>query len=92
MDWSLVLVSQGIETTIDQAEDGTGWGLLVAGQDYGNALRTLRQYRLENRGWPWQQAGFPARPSVRLGQPRLGLAGVPVFLRWAHTPTCNPPA
>ncbi len=58
MDWSLVLVSQGIETTIDQGEDGTGWGLLVAGQDYGNALRAIRQYRLENRAWPWQQAVF----------------------------------
>ena len=58
MDWSLVLVSQGIETTIDQGEDGTGWGLVVAGQDYGNALRAIRQYRLENRAWPWQQAVF----------------------------------
>jgi rhomboid protease GluP len=55
MDWSLVLVSQGIETTIDQAEDGTGWGLLVSAQDHANALWTIRQYRLENRGWPWQQ-------------------------------------
>jgi rhomboid protease GluP len=58
MDWSLVLVSQGIETTIDHAEDGSGWGLLVAGQDYGPALRTIRQYHLENRGWPWQQQVF----------------------------------
>jgi membrane associated rhomboid family serine protease len=62
MDWSLVLVSQGIETTIDQAEGGTGWGLLVAERDYGNALRTLRQYKLENRSWPWQQAVF--RPGL----------------------------
>ncbi len=62
MDWSLVLVSQGIETTIDQAEDGTGWGLLVAPQDYAQALRTLRLYHLENRGWPWQQPVF--RPGL----------------------------
>ena len=55
MDWSLVLVSQGIESTIVQPEDGAGWGLLVSAQDYGNALRTLRLYRLENRAWPWQQ-------------------------------------
>jgi rhomboid protease GluP len=58
MDWSLVLVSQGIESTIVQAEDGNGWGLLVSEQDFGTALRTIRQYRLENRGWPWQQAVF----------------------------------
>jgi rhomboid protease GluP len=62
MDWSLVLVSQGIETTIDQAEDGAGWGLVVSVRDYTSALRTLRQYRLENRGWPWQQAVF--RPDL----------------------------
>ena len=62
MDWSLVLVSQGIETTIDQAEDGTGWGLLVSAQDYTNALRTIRQYKLENRSWPWQQVIF--RPGL----------------------------
>ena len=62
MDWSLVLVSQGIDTTIDQAEDGTGWGLLVSAQDYTNALRTIRQYKLENRSWPWQQVVF--RPGL----------------------------
>ena len=58
MDWSLVLVSQGIETTIDQAEDGGGWSLLVPGQDYGTAIKAIRQYHLENRGWPWQQQVF----------------------------------
>ena len=58
MDWSLVLVSQGIETTIDQAEDGGGWGLLVAGPDLGTAIKIIRQYHLENRGWPWQQQVF----------------------------------
>jgi rhomboid protease GluP len=58
MDWSLVLVSQGIETTIDQAADGGGWGLLVAGPDLGTAIKIIRQYHLENRGWPWQQQVF----------------------------------
>ncbi len=58
LDWSLVLVSQGIETTIVQAEDGGGWSLLVSREDYSQALRTIRQYRLENRGWPWQQVVF----------------------------------
>jgi membrane associated rhomboid family serine protease len=58
MDWSLVLVSQGIETTIEQGEEGAGWGLVVARQDFERAVRTLRLYRLENRGWPWQQPVF----------------------------------
>ena len=62
MDWSLVLVSQGIEATIDPGEDGAGWGLLVTRQDYTQALRTLRLYHLENRAWPWQQPVF--RPGL----------------------------
>jgi membrane associated rhomboid family serine protease len=70
MDWSLVLVSQGIESTIVEAEDGSGWGLLVGQQDYTTALRTLRQYRLENRGWPWQQAVF--RPGLLFDWGSLG--------------------
>ncbi|MDB6068538.1 MAG: rhomboid-related rane protein [Pedosphaera sp.] len=55
MDWSLVLVSQGIETAIEQSADGGGWALVTSRADHGAALRTLRQYGLENRGWPWRQ-------------------------------------
>jgi membrane associated rhomboid family serine protease len=60
MDWSLVLVSQGIETTIAPPDNGTGWGLLVAPQDCDKALDAIRQYGIENRGWPWQQQVFRA--------------------------------
>jgi rhomboid protease GluP len=57
LDWSLALVSQGIETTIERPEDGGDWSLVVAAGDFEKALRTLRQYRVENRHWPpWQQA------------------------------------
>ena len=62
MDWSLVLVSQGIETTIDRPLDEDGWGLLVAAQDYQKAVDAIRQYRMENRGWPWQRQIF--RPGI----------------------------
>jgi membrane associated rhomboid family serine protease len=55
MDWSLVLVSQGIESTIDCAEDGSGWGLLVQESDYEAALNSIRLYQLENHRWPWRQ-------------------------------------
>jgi rhomboid protease GluP len=58
MDWSLVLLSQGIEPTIDYSEEGAGWGLLVEAADYERALAAIRQYRVENRGWPWQQRVF----------------------------------
>jgi rhomboid protease GluP len=85
MDWSLVLVSQGIESTIDQSADGTGWGLLVAAQDYANALRTLRQYRIENRGWPWQQAVF--RPGFLFDWGALAWTALACMFFWlsAHT-------
>jgi membrane associated rhomboid family serine protease len=55
LDWSLVLVSQGIETTIEPDPDAGLWRLVVNAPDYTRALRTLRQYRIENRHRPWQQ-------------------------------------
>jgi len=54
LEWSLVLISQGIQAEIDHTQDA-GWGLLVARSECQRALRSLRQYRIENRGWPWQQ-------------------------------------
>jgi membrane associated rhomboid family serine protease len=55
MDWGLVLASQGIEATILGPEGEESWGLAVAAQDYERAVDAIRQYRIENRGWPWQQ-------------------------------------
>ncbi|MEY2466741.1 MAG: hypothetical protein QOD03_1262 [Verrucomicrobiota bacterium] len=54
MDWSLALVSQGIESTIDFSEEG-GWGLIVSEPEYEHAVRTIEQYHRENRHWPWQR-------------------------------------
>ena len=51
MDWSLALASQGIEVAIDHQPDGLGWVLLVEPSQQTAALATIRQYRLENRGW-----------------------------------------
>ena len=67
MDWSLVLISQGIEVTIDPGDEGAGWGLLVPRQDCARALQTLRQYRRENRAGPAVRCS--PGPVVRLGQP-----------------------
>src|SRR5438445_2722832 len=58
LDWSLVLVSQGIESTIDPGEDGSHWGLLVSAADYDSAVHSIRLYRIENRGWPWRREIF----------------------------------
>ena len=55
MDWSLVLVSQGIETTIDPPANELGWGLLIRNEDHARASETLEKYRAENRGWNWAQ-------------------------------------
>jgi rhomboid protease GluP len=90
MDWSLVLVSQGIDTTIDEAADGSGWGLLVAGSDYGPAIRTLRQYHLENRGWPWQQQVF--RPGFLFDWGALSWAVLIGLFYWISTSTELKPA
>lgn len=60
MEWSLVLVSQGIEPILDRAEEGGGWRLVVAAGEYAGAVSAIDQYRLENRGWPGRQR-VPAR-------------------------------
>ncbi|MCX6926789.1 MAG: rhomboid family intramembrane serine protease [Verrucomicrobia bacterium] len=85
MDWSLVLVSQGIESTIEEPAEGTGWGMVVASPDYTNALRTLRQYRLENRGWPWQQAVFKQGFLFDWGSLAWALLACLFFWLSAHT-------
>jgi membrane associated rhomboid family serine protease len=54
MDWSLVLISQNIEATIDHEAD-RGWGLIVSGQDHERAIGILKQYQIENRRWRWRQ-------------------------------------
>jgi membrane associated rhomboid family serine protease len=51
MDWSLVLISQGIESTIQPHQEGTGWEIDISGSDYERAREAIRLYRKENRGW-----------------------------------------
>ena len=58
MDWSLVLISQGIESVIEPADESRGWALRVAAGDYEPALSALHQYEWENRHWPWQREIF----------------------------------
>lgn len=49
MDWSLVLISQGIESTITRGDEPRDWRLLVAPADRKAALEAIRLYRVENR-------------------------------------------
>ena len=55
MDWSLVLVSQGIENAIERTEEGLRWQLVIDGVDYEKAIHALRQYRSENKARIWLQ-------------------------------------
>lgn len=55
MDWSLVLISQGITSTIQEPGDQPFWRLEVAEEEYPNAIEVIRQYRLENRHWAWRK-------------------------------------
>jgi rhomboid protease GluP len=80
MDWSLVLASQGIESIIEPPENG-GWGLLVAGKDSEKAFKALRQYRLENRRWPWRQV--VPWPEARFDWFSAAWAGLLIFVHWA---------
>jgi membrane associated rhomboid family serine protease len=57
MDWSLVLVSQGIEPVIEQTDAGR-WQLVVAPEEYEKSVALIRQSRLENLRWPWRKPIF----------------------------------
>ena len=53
MDWSLVLISQGIAAEI--LRDENGWNLSVSEADHERARQAIELYRVENRGWKWKQ-------------------------------------
>jgi rhomboid protease GluP len=55
MDWSLVLTSQEIGSTLRHDLEGNRWHLEVESQDYARALRIIRLYRWENRRGGWRQ-------------------------------------
>jgi hypothetical protein len=42
MDWSLALVSQGIEASLDHTEEA-GWGLIVDGDELDRALAIIKE-------------------------------------------------
>jgi membrane associated rhomboid family serine protease len=58
LDWSLVLISQGIESVPEEVPESGGWRLVVSPQDFERAMETLRLYQAENRPWPWRQELF----------------------------------
>ena len=85
MDWSLVLVSQGIESTIEFEESGAGWTLLVTPEDHPRALEAIRLFRLENRRWPWRRPILKETALFDWGG--LGWVLLLIFFFWATTKT-----
>lgn len=51
LDWSLALASQDISCAIRSPGETPHWSLEVDPADAPRALRTLRLYHVENRGW-----------------------------------------
>ncbi len=85
MDWSLVLASQGIETTIQPPTDDHGWCLLVPSNETERAFKALRQYRVENRVWgPWRgELRWPAH--VSFDWRSIGWAALLALFYWLST-------
>ncbi|HEV2391816.1 MAG TPA: rhomboid family intramembrane serine protease [Verrucomicrobiae bacterium] len=61
MDWSLVLISQGIESTIEHSPETGAWELVVPEPDNEKAVEAIRLYEFENRRWGWRQDLFQGR-------------------------------
>ena len=55
MDWSLVLLSQGIEHSVKHSQEPARWELQVPLEDHERALNTIGLYQAENRHWPWRR-------------------------------------
>jgi rhomboid protease GluP len=55
MDWSLVLLSQGIESTVLPDALSSRWHVVVAAEELSAARLTLELYERENRAWPLRQ-------------------------------------
>jgi membrane associated rhomboid family serine protease len=55
MDWSLVLISQGIENTIEHSAETAQWQLIVSQPEYQRAIKAIKQYHVENKRGAWVQ-------------------------------------
>lgn len=55
MDWSLVLISQGIESVIERDPDSGAWLLKLEPEQLVRGRATIRQYLRENRHRRWHQ-------------------------------------
>jgi rhomboid protease GluP len=75
MDWSLALVSQGLEVTIEHGPGPAEWALVVPEVQAAQAEQTIRQYRLENRRFVWRRE-LPSQGIVFHGGALVWLAAL----------------
>ncbi len=81
-DWSLALLSQGIESTVTPSDNG--WELRLRPEDLEAAHTVLLQYRRENRRWHWTQPlPWPGEP-FHFGALGWGMVLI-LFHLWANT-------
>ena len=55
MDWSLVLTSQEISSTVLPSVDQAQWVLVIDQADRDRAVAAIAAYQLENAHWGWRQ-------------------------------------
>lgn len=82
-EWSLALISQGIESTLFQDDDTGSFALEVDAARCGEALQVLKQYHVENRGWGLRKDLPGTRLSFHWGC--LGWAVLMVFFYYLQT-------
>jgi Uncharacterized membrane protein (homolog of Drosophila rhomboid) len=81
MDWSLVLISQGIESTIEQSED-LGWAIQVEPHQYAAAEQTIQQYQAENHHWRWRR---PVVAEMFFDWTALGWVSLMIVFFWLQS-------
>jgi membrane associated rhomboid family serine protease len=82
MDWSLVLISQGIESVISRSEEGSDWSLQVEPSDYERAREAISLYRSENRGWGFRHEVF--QPGLLFDWASVAWVGLVCAFYWVN--------
>jgi membrane associated rhomboid family serine protease len=82
MDWSVALLSQGIEST--PIAEPEGWQLLVSQEHYVHARSVLDLYQRENRRWLWRPS--PRSPALLFHWGALGWGALILFIdAWSRS-------
>ncbi len=81
MDWSVALLSQGIESTVHR--DADQWHLRVPPERYPDALAILEVYQKENPRWIWRPSARSSTLLFHYGA--LGWCALMVFIEvWSR--------